>query len=68
MSKKPKLELKRTTISNLSSREMRYLIGGDGDDDNPSRKHCNTTGDDDDSEQILKEGVRIALSKLVLIC
>lgn len=67
--KRPKLELKKRTIANLSNMEMGYIYGGGGDDEGGiSRDHCNRTGNDDDTEKILKEAARLALSKLIIIC
>lgn len=44
--KKPKLELKRKTIANLSNLEMRYVYGGGGDDEGISQKACDQKDND----------------------
>ena len=67
--KKSKLELKRRTIANLNNSEMSHFYGGGGDDEggSPTRASC-------DKETIKKindiisEGNKVVLSKLLLIC
>lgn len=67
---KPKLELKRRTIANLSNIEMSYVYGGGGDDEGGdiSRNHCDKTLNDKEKRDILLEAAKIALSKLIGVC
>ncbi len=39
---KPKLELKKRIIANLSNIEMNHVYGGDGDEGGNESKTCNT--------------------------
>lgn len=67
---RPKLELKKRTIANLSNIEMSYVYGGGGDDEggDVSRNHCDKTLNDDEIRDILKEAAKIAVSKLIRVC
>ncbi len=67
--KRPKLELKRRTIANLSNLEMKHVYGGGGDDEGDiSRNHCTTIGKEDESRNILDEAAHLVLSRLIAVC
>jgi len=64
---KPKLELKRRTIANLSNIEMGYVYGGGGDDEEGiSQKACDKKDDDlaGGSDESITDEIRKKLALL----
>jgi len=66
---KPKLQLKKRTIANLSNLEMNYVHGGDGDDEGVSFIVC---GQDDIKKMVEttksdKNGLTEAQKKKILL-
>jgi len=64
---RPKLELKKRTIANLSNIEMSHVYGGGGDDDDISHKACDQN--DSDLEKDTKElNKKLLIFQSVLVC
>lgn len=68
--KTPNLKLTKRTIAHLTNLEMGSIYGGGGDDEDGgiSRDHCTKTGTEKETEQILQEAAKLALSKLIIVC
>jgi len=62
---KPKLKLSKRTIANLNNMEMRYVLGGDGDDDDVSRKACEKDPDEDLLSRLKDMTAKHAISLLI---
>ena len=58
----PKLELNKRTIANLNNTEMRYVVGGGGDDEGDiSRTAC----EDEENSEIMSD-IRELTNKIAL--
>ena len=57
----PELKLNKRTIANLNNMEMRYVVGGGGDDEDISRNIC----DPKEVKSIIDKARKIVLSQLL---
>jgi natural product precursor len=57
----PKLKLNKRTIANLNNMEMRYVLGGGGDDEDISRNHC-----EEEIDPVIASVLKEKIEKIIL--
>ena len=62
----PELKLNKRTIANLNSMEMKYVVRGNGDDENISKVNCELEPEKDAKSELMEKAKKIIISKLMI--